>query len=48
LRTWQGLNVKETARIMKCSAGSVKTHLSRATHALKAVIADDNQEQADG
>ncbi len=35
LRIWEGFDVKETARIMKCSAGSVKTHLSRATQALK-------------
>ncbi|MBO6703012.1 MAG: RNA polymerase sigma factor [Pseudomonadales bacterium] len=34
LRTWQGFSVAETARMMKCSEGSVKTHLSRATEAL--------------
>lgn len=38
LRTWQGLSVKETAKIMRCSTGSVKTHLSRATHTLKNLI----------
>jgi RNA polymerase sigma-70 factor (ECF subfamily) len=42
LRTWQGLSVAETARIMRCSAGSVKTHLSRATHALKQSINRDD------
>lgn len=38
LRTWQGLSVAETARIMNCAEGSVKTHLFRATHALKKSI----------
>lgn len=35
LRQWQGMNVKETADIMGCSQGSVKTHLSRAMQDLK-------------
>ena len=36
LRQWQGMSVKETAEIMGCSEGSVKTHLSRAMQSLKA------------
>lgn len=35
LRVWQGFNVAETANIMGCGEGSVKTHLSRAMGVLR-------------
>ena len=41
LRAWQGFNVKETAVIMKCSTGSVKTHYSRAIKSLREQLDDE-------
>ena len=38
LRYWEEFDVSETASVMGCSEGSVKTHCSRAVHALSKAL----------
>lgn len=40
LRYWEEMDIAETAVVMGCSEGSVKTHCSRAVHALAAALHD--------
>ena len=40
LRVFEGLDIEGTAQIMRCTAGSVKTHFFRAVHTLRVELGD--------
>lgn len=46
LRYWEEMNVADTALSMGCSEGSVKTHCSRAVHALATTLKNQGLDKA--
>jgi len=42
LRTWEGLDVADTAKTMQCSEGAVKSHLFRALQTIKQALGEES------